>query len=83
MSGKKTGLEPTAEVNDALKRFAISGADKKWYWADARIDGDTVVVSSKDCPEPVAVRYAFSMNPVGANLYNKEGLPAAPFRTDT
>jgi len=46
------------------------------------IDGETVVVSSPDVSEPVAVRYAFSMNPVGANLYNKEGIPASPFRTD-
>jgi sialate O-acetylesterase len=46
------------------------------------IDGKTVVVSSKEVKEPVAVRYAFSMNPDGANLYNREGLPASPFRSD-
>jgi sialate O-acetylesterase len=83
MVGKKTGLEPTAAVADGkLARFAIAGEDKKWHWAEATIDGDTVVVKSAEVAKPVAVRYAFSMNPEGANLYNKEGLPASPFRTD-
>lgn len=81
--GKKEALEPTQEVKDGqLQRFAIAGADKQWHWAEAKIDGNEVVVSSPDVPEPVAVRYAYSMNPVGANLYNREGLPASPFRTD-
>ncbi len=81
--GKKEGLEPTQEVKDGkLARFAIAGADKKWYWADATIDGGDVVVKSAEVADPVAVRYAFSMNPAGANLYNKEGIPASPFRTD-
>ena len=65
-----------------LKRFAIAGADRKFVWARAEIQGDTVVVWSPDAPRPVAVRYAWAQNPDGANLYNKEGLPAAPFRTD-
>ena len=82
--GKKTGLEPTAEVKDGkLEHFSISGKDNKWVWADAKIDGQTVVVESKEVSEPVAVRYGFTMNPAKANLYNKEGLPAGPFRTDT
>ena len=82
--GKKTGLEPTEEVKDGkLEHFSISGKDNKWVWADARIDGQTVVVESKEVSEPVAVRYGFTMNPAKANLYNKEGLPAGPFRTDT
>ncbi|MBI1315102.1 hypothetical protein GC176_27745 [bacterium] len=81
--GVKDGLKPTtADPNGTLKRFAIAGEDRQWHWADAKIDGDTVVVSSKDVPKPVAVRYAWSMNPEGANLYNAEGLPASPFRTD-
>lgn len=84
MVGKKDGRAPTVEdANGALKRFAIAGADKKWQWADAVIDGKTVVVSSPAVAEPVAVRYAFSQNPAGANLYNREGLPASPFRTDS
>ena len=65
-----------------LKWFAIAGADKKYVWADAKIEGDTVVVSSPKVPQPVAVRYAWADNPEGCNLYNAAGLPAAPFRTD-
>jgi len=64
-----------------LKGFAIAGADRKFVWADAKIDGDSVVVSSSVVSAPVAVRYAWADNPV-CNLYNKEGLPASPFRTD-
>lgn len=83
MVGKKTGLEPTAEVKDGkLEHFSISGKDNKWVWADARIDGQTVIVESNEVSAPVAVRYGFTMNPAKANLYNKEGLPAGPFRTD-
>ena len=67
-----------------LNAFAIAGADKKWHWADAEIAGNKVIVSSKDVPTPVAVRYAWAMNPSQRNLlYNKEGLPASPFRTDS
>ena len=81
--GKKEGLKPTEEISGGkLGRFAIAGEDKAWQWADAVIDGDTVVVSSEKVAAPVAVRYAWSMNPAGANLYNKDGLPAVPFRTD-
>ena len=83
MVGKKTGLEPTAEVQGGqLAHFAIAGTDKKWFWAEATIDGETVVVKSSDVPKPVAVRYGYTMNPAKANLYNKEGIPASPFRTD-
>ena len=81
--GKKEKLEPTKQIkNGSLKHFSIAGADKKWHWADAKIIGDKVVLSSKDVKTPVAARYAFTMNPADANLYNKEGLPAGPFRTD-
>ena len=66
-----------------LDDFAIAGADRKWHWADAEISGSTIIVSSKEVPSPVAVRYAWAMNPSQRNLlYNKEGLPASPFRTD-
>ena len=83
MVGKKTGLEPTMEVKAGkLSHFAIAGEDKKWFWAEATIDGETVVVKSSDVPKPVAVRYGYTMNPAKANLYNKEGIPASPFRTD-
>jgi sialate O-acetylesterase len=66
---------------DVLKGFSIAGADRKFHWADARIDGDTVIVSSADVPGPVAVRYDWANSPEG-NLYNAQGLPASPFRTD-
>ena len=83
MVGQKNGLKPTEQIQDGtLEHFAIAGVDRKWFWAEATIDGDTVVVKSADVPEPVAVRYAFTMNPAKANLYNKEGIPASPFRTD-
>jgi sialate O-acetylesterase len=83
MVGKKVGHGPAVEDKEgALKRFAVAGEDKKWFWANAVVEDDTVVVSSEVVPAPVAVRYAFSMNPAGCNLYNKEGLPASPFRTD-
>lgn len=84
MVGKKEGRSPAVEDSTGkLTQFSIAGADKKWYWADAVIENNTVVLSSAEVQEPVAVRYAFSMNPNGANLYNREGLPASPFRTDT
>lgn len=66
----------------ALRHFAIAGADRKFVWADAEIKGSTVIVSSPDVPEPVAVRYAWADNPDSANLTNKQGLLASPFRTD-
>ncbi len=64
-----------------LKGFAIAGADRKFVWADAKIDGDTVVVSCDKVTRPAAVRYGWADNPV-CNFYNKESLPASPFRTD-
>ncbi len=83
MVGKKEGRAAAVESKEGkLKRFAVAGADKKWFWAEAVIENDTVVVSSAEVQEPVAVRFAFQMNPDGANLYNREGLPASPFRTD-
>jgi sialate O-acetylesterase len=66
---------------EPLKGFAVAGADHKFVWADAKIDGKTVVVSSTEVSEPAAVRYGWANNPI-CNLYNKEGLPASPFRTD-
>jgi len=64
-----------------LEGFAICGADKKWFWAEAKIDGETVLASSDQVPAPIAVRYAWSDNPT-CNLYNAADLPASPFRTD-
>jgi sialate O-acetylesterase len=64
-----------------IKGFAVAGQDHKFVWADAKIVGDTVVVSSPEVKAPVAVRYAWANNPE-LTLYNKTGLPASPFRTD-
>jgi sialate O-acetylesterase len=70
-----------AKGGETLKGFSIAGKDHKFVWAQAKIDGDTVVVWSDAVPDPVAVRYAWADNPV-CNLYNNAGLPASPFRTD-
>jgi len=64
-----------------LVGFTIAGKDRKFYWANAEIDGNTVVVYSDRVEKPEAVRYGWAANPI-VNLYNKEGLPAVPFRTD-
>lgn len=64
----------------SLTQFAVAGADKKFVWAQARIEGNTVVVWHDQVAAPVTVRYAWADNPEGANLYNKEGLPASPFQ---
>ena len=61
--------------------FSVAGQDRQWHWAEARIEGHSVRVSSSEVPEPVAVRYAWQSNPQ-ATLYNGDGLPAEPFRSD-
>jgi len=66
---------------EKLEEFTIAGDDHKWYWADARIEDDTVVVSSPSVPNPREVRYAWQGDPA-ATLFNGAGLPAGPFRTD-
>ncbi len=73
------GLKTKGEKK--IKGFAIAGENKKFYWADAEINGDQVIVSSPKVEQPVAVRYAWASNPI-CNLYNSAGLPASPFRTD-
>jgi len=65
-----------------LKHFAIAGADKKYLWAKAEIKGNKIVVWNDAVSKPAVVRYAWADNPAGANLYNKEGLPASPFTTE-
>jgi len=75
---KGSGLVSIDE--EPLRQFAVAGADKKFVWAEANIVNGTVVVSSDAVPTPVYLRYAWSNNPDGANLYNKEGLPASPFQ---
>ena len=71
-----------AKGGSELKQFAIADTDKHFVWAKAKIEGDKVIVWNDNIPNPVAVRYAWADNPAGANLYNKDGLPASPFRTD-
>ena len=66
---------------DKLSGFVIAGKDQKFYFADARIVGNKVEVSSPQVPAPVAVRYGWANFPK-VNLFNKEKLPASPFRTD-
>ncbi|MDG5767111.1 sialate O-acetylesterase [Balneolales bacterium ANBcel1] len=82
LSFEHVGSGLVARGDDRLRHFAIAGDDGAFVWADAEISGDHVVVWSDEVPDPVAVRYAWADNPDSANLYNREGLPAAPFRTD-
>ena len=67
---------------EKLEEFSICGEDGKWRWADARIEGDSVIASSPEVPYPKHVRYAWQSNPK-ATLFNGAGLPAVPFRTDS
>ncbi|MFN8257112.1 MAG: sialate O-acetylesterase [Bacteroidales bacterium] len=71
-----------AKFEKDLKHFAIAGSDRKFIWARAKIENNQVIVWHENIKIPVAVRYAWADNPEVANLYNKEGLPASPFRTD-
>jgi sialate O-acetylesterase len=83
MVGQKHLMDPVVPADGPLKRFQICGADLNWKWADAKIvSKDTIQVSHPDVPHPTIVCYAWSMNPEGANLYNKEGLPASRFTTE-
>ncbi len=82
ISFTNTGSGLMSIDGEALSQFAIAGADKKFVWANATIDGNKVVVWSNEVSQPLYVRYAWADNPYGANLYNKEKLPASPFRTD-
>lgn len=80
LSGTKKPLIRNSP-NSQLEGFAICGTDRKWYWANAKIVGESVIVWSDNVSAPIAVRYAWADNPT-VNLYNTAGLPAAPFRTD-
>ena len=73
-------VEPALPTpNEKLNHFRLCGKDRKWHAAKAVIAEETVVVTSKDVPEPVGVQYAYSATPMNSNLYNKAGLPATPF----
>jgi sialate O-acetylesterase len=77
-----TGSGLITKNGHELISFSIAGDDKKFVWAIAKIEDNRVVVWSDKIANPIAVRYAWSDNPEDANLYNQEGLPASPFRTD-
>ena len=73
-------VEPARPTpNDSLNHFRLCGADKKWHAAEAKIEGDTVVVQSDKVPSPIGVQYAYNAVPENSNLYNQAGLPATPF----
>jgi sialate O-acetylesterase len=77
-----TGSGLTVKGGGDLYYFSVAGADKKYVWAKAKIEGDKVIVWNDEVTEPRYVRYAWADNPEGANLYNEEGLPASPFETE-
>ncbi len=82
MLAKKEGYAPPKPTPDAaMPWLSIQAKDGTWHWAEGKIDGKDLIVSSKDVTEPTAVRYAYTEHPVGCNLYNKDGLPASPFST--
>ncbi|MFT4205382.1 MAG: sialate O-acetylesterase [Chitinophagaceae bacterium] len=82
ISFSHTGKGLTTSDGEAPSEFAIAGADKKFYWAQATIEGNQIVLHSDMVPQPEYVRYAWADDPVNPNLINKEGLPAPPFRSD-
>jgi sialate O-acetylesterase len=82
LSFDHTGTGLITNDEEAPASFAIAGADKKFAWAKTKLEGNKVIVWSDEIAEPKYVRYAWADIPVNPNLYNKEGLPASPFRTD-
>jgi sialate O-acetylesterase len=81
VSYDQIGKGLTVAHSDTLQGFAVAGKDGVWHWADAKIDGDTVVVSSDKVAAPSQIRYAYAANRRWANLFNKDGLPATVFST--
>jgi sialate O-acetylesterase len=82
ISFTNTGSGLITSDGEEPSEFAIAGADKKFVWAKAKIEGDKIIVSAEAVSNPLYVRYAWADNPVNPNLYNKERLPVSPFRTD-
>lgn len=74
-------LPPTPAPGASIQWLSIQAKDGTWHWADGRIDGSELVVSSKDVAEPIAVRYAYTQHPKGNLLYNTDGQPVGPFST--
>ena len=82
MLARKDGPEPAVPTPDAaIPWLSIQAKDGSWHWAEGKIEGSDLIVSSKEVAEPVAVRYAYTQFPLGCNLYNRDGLPASPFTT--
>lgn len=80
---QKQGLDPAKETPDAeLRHFSIQDAAGQWHPAKATIDGDSLLVWNDEVKDPAHVRFGYQSNPIGINIYNKEGLPASPFTTD-
>ena len=74
-------LTPAPMPNAKLQWLAIQAKDGKWHWADGKIEGSELLVSAKGVKEPKAVRYAYTTQPLGNLLYNKDGMPVGPFTT--
>lgn len=82
LARKQDYVPPVPTPEAKVPWLSIQAQDGTWHWADGKVDGADLVVSSKAVKQPVAVRYAYTQYPVGCYLYNKDGLPASPFRTD-
>ena len=83
MIGEKNGLEAVKEVRDGkLPWLSIRDSKGKWHWAEATLEGDVLRVSCEGVNHPSGIRYAYTTNPEGLRLYNKEGLLASPFCDD-
>lgn len=82
MVARKEGFLPPVPAPDApIQWLSIQAKDSTWHWAEGRIDGSDLIVSSKDVADPIAVRYAYTQHPKGNLIYNKDGQPVAPFST--
>ena len=82
MLAKKDGYEaPVPTPDAAMPWLSIQAKDGTWHWAEGKIEGPDLIVTSKEVADPIAVRYAYTQFPAGSNLYNKDGLPASPFST--
>jgi sialate O-acetylesterase len=83
LSFANTGSGLVTKDHSEPHGFAVCGSDGRFVWANAKIQDNKVVIWHNETSQPKAVRYAWADNPENANLYNKEGLPASPFRTDS
>ena len=81
LATKPSYVPPKPTPGAKMPWLSIQARDGTWHWADGKLDGSDLIVSSKDVKEPIAVRYAYTQYPSGCNLYNKDGLPASPFST--